>query len=310
LIDGFIVMAKKKDLTAEERARWIEYGKDWLRSQDPTLEEKELTAYVKQVLDICQNPELHGWKTAAANFQKRFDTRLGKTERRKNTRAIDPLRKRKIQNTVKNVHIDMSIAKEIIDMIGSKLKDDEKKFVKERVKIYQDDFQFNKPSDRHLFMQLVIEEVKYRRINEAYIENDDLTKADFESRRAAYTNLIKLQETLGITRKQRDAELEKGARSIAELSKTLIYKLNELADEERLQIEEELQFSDQRSKREPMNPPMAKVEMENILARSERADLSAEELIFTKQMQNQALEQDKALEEKKIVVNLPNSIRL
>jgi len=306
-------MAKQIILTEEEREKKFKEGVQYLKQKNPELDEKDIELKIKEIIDICQNPDAYGWKRPPADFDKRFDSKTGKLLRE--NRWEKKTKKKTKKKNKKNVYVksgfdvDHSIAKEIIDL--GVFDENEQKIIKDLSKKYQEEFTFNTTSDRVLLKDLILTEIKLLRFNKQVLQPDYVTKKnDIDIKDKLENSILNIQKHLGITRQQRDAHLEKSAKSISELSVTLEEKLKNIEEEEEKDLQEELRFNQERIQRAPINSPLSVDEMHNILSGVEREELSPEELELAKDLTERSMEQsEKVKEEEKKERPVVNAIK-
>lgn len=275
------------NLSGEERVKYIREGAEWLLKNDPEMVESDAEAYVKQKLDECTNPEAYEWATAPKKMRDRFEIKMGMRAKNKK-KGIRRELQAKIRTLTKK-RTDMSIANELLSM--SKFSKEEEKFIRNLVSKYMNEFTFNETSDRNLVKSLIVEEFKLEQLNGKYLDiKQDFTTQDIKIKKECQDNILKLQQNLGITRQQRDAEMEKNQKSIAELSVTLENKLDQMNEQEVIEMEEELGFFREKMEREPMNLPLMREEMESILASSDRDELSKDQLELANEIARKSAE--------------------
>jgi hypothetical protein len=269
-------------LSINEKDKYLTEGIEFYKSRGLELDDDTIKQRVELIIDKCQNPESYGWKNAPIeNFRKRFDILIGKNKSKGDKMAY--VTKSVIKQESHLPQIDMSIADEIISVSGKNFTNKQKKLLRDKVRNYQLEFTFNTTSDKQLLKSLIVEELQLSALDDKYLtEPDKWDKNDEEIRKNCNIAILKLQDTLGITRKQRDSEIEKTSKSIAELSISLDEKFKYMKEQEVVDLKEELCLLSIKAAREPINPPLTIEDMQNILAKIEREDLTADETEFLK----------------------------
>lgn len=114
---------------------------------------------------------------------------------------------------------------------------EEKKIFLERHQVYVDEFEMNESSDWSLLMQVLLEELRQYRLAKRSIlyPEEDIEMALNES----YKRLIKAQESLGVTRHQRENANKEAEGNIAQLVKLYEEKKAFIEKQKKLDLAEE-----------------------------------------------------------------------
>lgn len=163
----------------------------------------------------------------------------------------------------------------------------ERKYWQQREQKYRDEFDFNNSSDWGLLLQVLLEELTQFRLARRRVSNpdDDVEVLITDS----YMRLIKAQEALGITRKQREAAQNETEGNIAQLVvkyEEKIAHIERIREKDRLEEESKMISHHNRDALKELPQDLAEAmstvnefeDMVDILTEKEKTDSSIEKL--------------------------------
>ena len=236
------------NMTDEDKQRWYNPLLEYFLSKDMT--EFDAVKKIEETFAVCQL----GWNRAPRDIDTRIKVKTGfqwKSHQnlkpnRKNFEPIKPDPKEK--PTFEDYDIQKSMTQS------------EKNWWKERMGIYMKDFEFNISSDAPLLNQLLVEELIQRRLFSAQLKNP---KTDYSKQlNDSLKRISEVQQRLGITRQQREGQLNNIDGNVAELALKLEEKLKQMPEKLKAEYEEELYYDNLKKQKPPINilPPIEKIE--------------------------------------------------
>ena len=122
-----------------------------------------------------------------------------------------------------------------------------------RLKMYIDEFEFNKSSDTALLEQVVVEELIQKRLAIQQLTQTHVDSMASKTQSESTKRLLDMQEKLGITRKQREDSISNIDGNIASAALALDEKLAEIEIECKKQREEEDEMQAIKDSEPPVN---------------------------------------------------------
>jgi hypothetical protein len=187
-----------------------------------------------------------GWKCAPKTFEGRIST-LTKynTEALKTRFDYEPnypsAQSVRLQKELKKDEKKLNDFQVFSTSQRKALSTEERKHIVEIEKQYLEEFEFNRSSDIALLRQLILEELQQFRLTRRRIEQDpglsDINIEDELDR--SNIRLIKAQQSLGITRKQRDDSNANDEGNVAHLAKLYEEKVKRIQAKEEADLLEE-----------------------------------------------------------------------
>jgi hypothetical protein len=190
------------------------------------------------------------WRRAPKSFRDRIEklAKLGANSAKGASKTSVAAKQKKIWTETKKLINERKYKGSISQPILSNLTPEGKKYFLERENFYYDEFEFNQSSDYVTLMGLIADELLYQKLYEMQLKepSDKLSKQLSET----HNRLVKSQEILGITRKQRESENTKFEGSISDLSVEIDRKLEEREKAKKLEIQQENYLMQAREERE------------------------------------------------------------
>lgn len=203
----------------ERREDLIAKAYDWctrLRKKDGTKPEyaagssKDLRKYVTKKIDKC----LRGWTNPPKSLEARIEMLLGFRENEPNKvfgslkGTYEVLESERLDDIYYSLD-KSSIAYEIINMKGVNWTKAEINLIIKKDVQYQNFYTFNDANDRTNLMALIIEEMRLRKLQTHSLQQKSPEREVNQTIKDTLKNIKDLQDSLGITAKQR-IENEKG----------------------------------------------------------------------------------------------------
>lgn len=137
--------------------------------------------------------------------------------------------------------------------VRESLDDQEKLWWDSRIKLYVEEFEFNKSSDIALLEQVVVEELLQKRLSIEQLTQGHIDSMMSKTQSESTKRMLDMQEKLGITRKQREESMSNIDGNIASVAVLLEEKLAMIQAEAKKQKEEEDYFQAQKDAEPPIN---------------------------------------------------------
>ena len=192
---------------------------------------KDKAKYMAEKVIQCAlngtNLEGDRWNRAPKSFDNRIErlSKLGAHSVRGPSKGKVAASEKKIWKETKELKENRRYQGQIATPLLDSLDNKQRKFFLEREKYYYEEFEFNQSSDYVTLMGLIADELLYQKLYQDQLQtpNDKISKQLSES----HARIVKAQEILGITRKQRESLNKKVEGSVSDLSLDLNRKLKE-----------------------------------------------------------------------------------
>ena len=155
---------------------------------------KEPQEEIQDKIDVIIQQCLYGWKNAPMDFDSRIRAKLGRNSL---------LYKKSIGRLPQNISPGGDkIGLSAIDFIGININPEEKKFLRDRERAYRKDYEFNDSSDLPLLIEILVDELVLKRLQQERVLDDDYSVVQ-KKVEAVQKRVLNNMESLGILRSQR-----------------------------------------------------------------------------------------------------------